>query len=153
MNVMKTFTTASRMPIVALAIVSAASILTSSIFSALICASQRGNITGIFGETTQCYLRCSKWEPVRSGNNTKEETTEDIFQQKEDTFVLDMKEFDAEDQQTNETVGILQQQEDILQPSQPLPDYYLLPRTNCVEWVVDTNQSPKLSFIDNTLNY
>jgi len=97
--------------------------------------------------------RCSKWEPVRTGNNTKEETTEDIFQQKEDTFVLDMTEFDAKDKQTNETVGILQQQEDLLQPSQQLPDYYLLPRTSCVEWVVDTNQSPKLSFIDNTLNY
>ena len=102
------------------------------------------------------YFRCSKWTPVNSGNTTAEEVviedTENTFQQKEDKIVPDLSERKNETGLNDETVSLLQQQSEKLEAKQ-LPDYYLLPRTECVEWTTDVNQSPKLSFIDNTLEY
>lgn len=96
--------------------------------------------------------RCSLWRPVLSGNTTAEEgkieDTDRIFPQKENTFVPDS----IDTGSNNETDGLLKQQEQKLH-FERLPDYYLLPRTECAEWTIDVDQSPKLSFIDNTLEY
>jgi len=98
--------------------------------------------------------RCSKWEGLEVANDTnaKEapENDEALIQQQEDIFIPNNEEKDKNT--TDETVAILTQQELILNGTQ-LPDYYLLPRTKCQEWVDDENKTEKLSFIDNIFEY
>jgi len=98
--------------------------------------------------------RCSKWKGVEAANetNTKDtaENDEALIQQQEDIFIPNAEENDKNT--TDKTVGILAQQESILNGTK-LPDYYLLPRTQCQEWVDDENKTEKLTFIDNKFEY
>jgi len=118
--------------------------------------------------------KCSKWKPIRKRKQDKNITETDIFEQEEDIFVPNMiqniskKEADIEKHKTPPKVGLIQQQENKIPPKVGLiqqqeeivnssnsSDIQNEPklRTECKKWVIDVNQSPKLSFVDNTFEY
>ena len=67
---------------------------------------------------------------------------------------ISKKETDIENHKIPPKVGLIRQQEEIVNSSNS-SDIQNEPklRTECKKWVIDVNQSPKLSFVDNTFEY
>ena len=81
----------------------------------------------------------------------------DIIDQEEDVPNLVMKtneESDIEDSNRTQNLGIIQQKEEtIYQQDSSRSASEPNSRTECENWVIDINQSPKLGFVENIFEY
>ena len=83
----------------------------------------------------------------------------DIIDQEEDVFVPNLvmktnEESDIEDSNRTQNLGIIQQKEEtIYQQDSSRSASEPNSRTECENWVIDINQSPKLGFVENIFEY
>jgi len=91
--------------------------------------------------------KCVAWQKVETNGTLFENSTETVLEEEEFFNISEEKTFENDTVNENSL-----KQVDEINPGK-IPDYFLPPKTECLEWQPDLKQPPKLTFINNELEF